>query len=180
MSCDPHQRMHARDVAPGISALGLPMQRPPARFVSWTLCALLVCAAAPRIARAQAATQPTPQGTQTEQTTTPPPDSSANPNAPTAQDLYDPGEPNAVTLFPHSDKSRYWISGQANVVLQWHPTFPSKYSGKNSLKAAAENDTSKVYTLFLGYELTSTTEVFLDAESAGGHGIGEAFGLAGF
>ncbi len=133
-----------------------------------TFCALLVCASVPCVARAQAPAQAPPQSTRTEQTTTP--DSSADSSQ--ADD--------AVTLFPHSDKSRYWISGQANVILQWHPTFPAKYSGKNSLKAAAENDTSKVYTLFLGYELTSTTEIFLDAESAGGHGIGAAFGLAGF
>ena len=92
----------------------------------------------------------------------------------------DSAEEEPVTLFPHSDTSRYWISGQANVILQWHSAFTSPYSGKNSLKAAAENDTSKVYTLFLGYELTHTTEVFLDIESAGGHGIGAAYGLAGF
>jgi high affinity Mn2+ porin len=127
------------------------------RVVTWILCALLVCVAAPRFAHAQAPAQASPDSTTDNSQTD-----------------------DTLTLFPHSDTSRYWISGQANVILQWHPTFPSKYSGKNSLKAAAENDTSKVYTFFLGYELTSTTEVFLDAESAGGHGIGSAFGLAGF
>lgn len=136
------------------------------------LCPLLLCLLAPRIALAQD-TQPmppAPQSTQTEQAATPAPareDSAADSDSP-------------LTLFPHSDSSRYWISGQANVILQWHPAFTSPYSGKNSLKAAAENDTSKVYTLFLGYELTHTTEVFLDIESAGGHGIGAAFGVAGF
>src|SRR5277367_5752689 len=169
MRCDPRGRMRTRRHASGTLADPMPAQGSLTRFVRWFLCAVFVCAAAPRIARAQATAQAPPQSTQPEQTTAPAPsDSSASPNAPTPQDLYDPGEPDAVTLFPHSDKSRYWISGQANIILQWHPTFPSKYSGKNSLKAAAENDTSKVYTLFLGYELTSTTEVFLDAESAGG------------
>lgn len=85
-----------------------------------------------------------------------------------------------LTLFPHSDTSRYWVSGQANIILQWHPSFPAKYSGPNSLHSAAENATSKVYTLYLGYELSPTTEVFLDVESAGGRGISNAFGLAGF
>jgi high affinity Mn2+ porin len=84
-----------------------------------------------------------------------------------------------LTLFPHSNTSRYWISGQANIVLQWHGAFPAKYSGPNSLRPIAENATSKVYTLYLGYELTPTTEVFLDIESAGGHGISNALGLAG-
>ncbi len=64
--------------------------------------------------------------------------------------------------------------------MQWHPSFPAKYSGPNSLHSAAENATSKVYTLYLGYELSPTTEIFLDVESAGGRGISNAFGLAGF
>jgi len=34
--------------------------------------------------------------------------------------------------------------------------------------------------LYLGYELTHTTEVYLDIESAGGHGLSNALGLAGF
>jgi len=94
-----------------------------------------------------------------------------------AQNSDDDKDP--VTLFPHSDTSRYWISGQANVILQWHPAFPAKYSGVNSLQPQGENGTSKVYTLFLGYEFTSTTEVFLDMESAGGHGLSDTLGLAG-
>lgn len=92
----------------------------------------------------------------------------------------DSGDQDVVTLFPHSKTSRYWISGQANVVFQWHDTFPAAFSGKNSFGPAAENATSKVYTLFLGYEVTDTTEVFLDLESAGGHGLSSALGMAGF
>ena len=87
--------------------------------------------------------------------------------------------PDPLTLFPHSDTSRYWISGQANIILQWHGSFPAKYNGQNSLRSKAENATSKVYTLYLGYELTPTTEVFLDIESAGGHGLSNSLGLAG-
>jgi high affinity Mn2+ porin len=85
-----------------------------------------------------------------------------------------------VTIFPHSDTSRYWVSGQANLILQWHPSFSAKYSGVNSLHSYAENATSQLYTLYFGYELTNTTEVFVDGESAGGHGISDALGLAGF
>src|ERR1700722_11247107 len=91
----------------------------------------------------------------------------------------EPESSDILTLFPHSDTSRYWISGQANIILQWHGAFPAKYSGPNSVRSAGENATSKVYTLFLGYEVTPTTEVFLDMESAGGHGISNALGLAG-
>jgi len=86
----------------------------------------------------------------------------------------------AVTLFPHSDSSRWWISGQANIILQWHSTFPAAYSGPNSFGPRGQSATSKVYSLYTGFELTHDTEVFLDVESAGGHGLSEAFGLAGF
>lgn len=91
-----------------------------------------------------------------------------------------PESSDSLTVFPHSETSRYWISGQANIVFQWHPSFPARYSGTNSLNRYAENATSKVYTLYLGYELTHTTEVYLDIESAGGYGISNALGLTGF
>ena len=86
----------------------------------------------------------------------------------------------AVTLFPHSDTTRWWISGQTNIVFQWHSTFPAAYSGTNSFGPKAQSATSKVFSLYTGFELTHDTEVFLDVESAGGHGLSEAFGLAGF
>lgn len=86
----------------------------------------------------------------------------------------------AATLFPHSKKSRFWISGQANIILQWHPAFTSPYSGPNSLSAAAQSATSRVFTLYTGVQLTQNTEILFDPESAGGAGIGAALGLAGF
>ena len=97
-----------------------------------------------------------------------------------AGDASSPPPADKVTLFPHSQTSRYWISGQANIILQWHGLFTSPYSGPHSLRAPAENDTSKLYTLFLGYQLTRNTEVLLDMESSGGHGLSDALGLAGF
>lgn len=86
----------------------------------------------------------------------------------------------SLTIFPHSQSSRYWISGQANVILQWHPSFSSDYSGPNSLSAAAQSATSRVLTLYTGYELTNDSEVFLDIEDSTGTGIGNALGLAGY
>ena len=83
-------------------------------------------------------------------------------------------------MFLHSDSSRWWISGQANVILQWHPAFPSKYSGPNSLSAPAQSDTSRVITVYTGYEVTNTTEVFADIEDSTGGGIGNSVGLAGY
>src|ERR1700730_287138 len=86
----------------------------------------------------------------------------------------------AATVFPHSSKNRFWISGQINTVFQWHPSFRAKYTGDNSLRPQAENATSRVLTLYTGVQLTKRTEVIFDLESAGGRGISDAFGLAGF
>ena len=85
-----------------------------------------------------------------------------------------------LALFPHSESSRYWISGQANIVFQWHPSFPAPYTGPHSLRPVSESATSRVLTLYLGYELTPTTEVYLDIESSGGHGLSNSVGLAGY
>jgi high affinity Mn2+ porin len=93
----------------------------------------------------------------------------------------DPSTPSdPLTIFPHSDTSRYWISGQTNVILQGHPAFPAKYSGPLSLTAWAQSSTTHVLTLYTGYELLPNTEVFADLEDATGNGIGNANGLAGY
>ena len=85
----------------------------------------------------------------------------------------------AVTIFDHSNTSRFWISGQANAIEQWHSPFPAKYSGVNSLLPIRENDMSRILTLYMGVRLTKTTEVVCDIEEANGHGISEALGLGG-
>ena len=84
------------------------------------------------------------------------------------------------TFFPHSDSSRFWISGQANFISQWHPTFNSPYQGTNSLPPKSQDATSRVLTLYTGVEIGDTTELLCDIQETGGHGIGEALGLAGF
>jgi hypothetical protein len=85
-----------------------------------------------------------------------------------------------VTLFPHSQSSRWWASGQINTIFQAHPEFTAPYSGENSLPAGGTSKSSRVMTLFLGAELTKNFEVLTSVESSGGRGIGDALGLAGF
>jgi len=136
------------------------------------LLVLLVCSASPRFAVAQ--TSPpvqAPQNTQAGQTGP----------APSTEAPSDSGsaDADALAVFPHSESSRYWISGQANIVFQWHPSFPAKYSGPNSLTPSAQSATTHILTLYTGYELSHTTEVFADVEYASGGGIGTAVGLAG-
>jgi hypothetical protein len=84
------------------------------------------------------------------------------------------------TFFEHSDTVKWWISGQANIVFQAHGNFYALYSGPNSLKNTGENATSRVLTLYTGYELTRNTAVYFDVEEAGWGGISGALGLAGF
>jgi high affinity Mn2+ porin len=107
------------------------------------------------------------------QTQAPPSTNSPSDSSPAADD-------SPTTMFPHSESSRFWVSGQANIVLQWHPSFAAKYSGPNSFRSQGENATSRTYTLYTGLDLTHSTEILVDVESAGGHGISDALGLAGF
>jgi hypothetical protein len=101
---------------------------------------------------------------------------SSLPDAPSA----DP----ATTIFAHPENTPYFIAGQANIVFQAHAPFHSPYDGPNSLQGRGEYKTSLVGTLFLGYQLNKNpryaTDVIVNFESAGGRGISQALGLAGF
>lgn len=89
-----------------------------------------------------------------------------------------------VTIFNHSDSAPYWISGQANIILQAHPPFHSPYQGTNSMTGAGEYKTSLIGTLYLGYQPHKSTryntDFIVNFESAGGRGLSQALGLAGF
>ncbi len=88
-------------------------------------------------------------------------------------------EADPPAIFPHPETDRWWISGQANFISQWHPAFHSPYQGPRSLPPEAQDATSRVLTFFSGVRLTDTTELLCDVQETGGHGIGEAVGLAG-
>jgi high affinity Mn2+ porin len=83
-------------------------------------------------------------------------------------------------MFPHPEMDRLWLSGQVNIISQWHPSFRSPYQGPNSLTPQAQDANSRVLTLFTGLRLAGTTALLCDVQETGGHGIGEALGLAGF
>jgi high affinity Mn2+ porin len=85
-----------------------------------------------------------------------------------------------LTMFPHSQTARWWVSAQDNIISQWHPSFDAKYSGPNSFHNHAEGATSNIATVFTGLELTHTTEIFMHFEAAAGGGLSDALGLAGF
>ena len=87
-------------------------------------------------------------------------------------------------MFPHSDTTRYLISGQANIIFQAHGPFHSPYEGTNSLLSRGEYKTSLLGTLYLGAQVIRDPKFNLDAifdlEAAEGRGDSEALGLAGF
>lgn len=85
-----------------------------------------------------------------------------------------------TTVFPHKQSGRFWVSGQINVISQWHPSFRARYTGGNSLRPQAEHATSRVLTLYTGVRPAKHTEILFDLESAGGRGVSDALGLAGF
>ena len=95
-----------------------------------------------------------------------------------------PGDDMAPTMFPHSETSRFYIGGQANIILQAHGPFHSPYQGTNSFLPYGEYKTSLLGTLFLGAQVRrdprTETDAIFNLESAGGRGLSEALGLAGF
>src|SRR5262249_50688499 len=93
------------------------------------------------------------------------------------------GEPSpAQSFLSHPTQGELWVSGQLNVIAQYHPPFPARYSAikANSLSPRAEVATSFVATVFAGVRLARFTELLVDSESAGGRGLSDALGLAGF
>lgn len=98
-----------------------------------------------------------------------------------------------LTEFPHPDRTSWYAAGQVNIIFQAHPPFHSPYEGPNSLSPIGEYKTSLLGTAYLAYQpqrlwnrpateknLRYNTDLILDLESAGGRGISQALGLAGF
>ncbi len=102
----------------------------------------------------------------------------------TTEAAQQPATPDSPTIFPHSDTARYYAAGQANIIFQADPPFHSPYAGTNSFIGRGEYKTSLIGTLYLGYQLRknprTATEAIVDFESAGGRGLSEALGMAGF
>jgi high affinity Mn2+ porin len=89
-----------------------------------------------------------------------------------------------LTMAPHPEGARYWISGQANVIFQGRLPFHSPYQGPNSFRNSAEYKTSMLGTLYMAVRpwrsIRYQNDLILDVESTAGRGLSEALGLAGF
>src|SRR6267142_4169356 len=86
----------------------------------------------------------------------------------------------SATMFSHPDESRWWLSGQVNLISQTHGRFTSPDEGDNSLRPDREQALSRLWTIYTGVTLPGHTELLFDIESAGGRGLSDALGLAGF
>jgi hypothetical protein len=84
------------------------------------------------------------------------------------------------TIVAHADNSPLYLAGQINLIEQAHGDFPARYDGPNSFKSTSEHAVSQLLTLYTGVRLRHRWELMIDVESAGGHGLSEALGLAGF
>jgi high affinity Mn2+ porin len=95
-----------------------------------------------------------------------------------------PADEGAPTMFPHPENWRFFIAGQANIILQGDGPFHSPYEGTNSFIGRGEYKTSLLGTLYLGAQVRrdpkTETDAIFNLESAGGRGLSEALGLAGF
>ena len=89
-----------------------------------------------------------------------------------------------LTMFPHAEDARYWVSGQANIIFQGRLPFHSPYEGPNSFHGSAEYRTSMVGTLYTALRRNRSvrynTDFIFDLELAAGRGLSQALGLAGF
>ena len=96
---------------------------------------------------------------------------------------HDPQDAPVVAMAPHPEDSRYWLSGQANIILQGNLPFHSPYQGTNSFLSRGAYKTSLLGTFYTAFRPTHSirynNDLILDIESTGGRGLSEALGLAG-
>ena len=97
---------------------------------------------------------------------------------------HEPNDAPVVAMAPHPENQLWWISGQANIILQGGLPFHSPYQGKNSFIGRGEYKASLVGTVYTALRRNRSvrynTDFIFDMESAGGRGLSEALGLAGF
>jgi high affinity Mn2+ porin len=91
----------------------------------------------------------------------------------------DDDDSDQLYLLHHPDAA-WWLSAQLNLIAQGQPGFHSPYEGDHSFRAKDYHRASFVATVYAGYEVTPNTAIVIAGESAGGGGLSEAVGIAGF
>ncbi len=88
-------------------------------------------------------------------------------------------EIDAQNIKDSSDQS-WSFHFQQTSVYQWHYGFDAKYSGEYSLSNKEEDAMSLTSTIFIGKRLWKGANLVFNPELAGGSGISQARGIAGF
>jgi high affinity Mn2+ porin len=91
----------------------------------------------------------------------------------------DDNDSDQLYLLHHPD-APWWLSAQVNLISQGQPGFHSPYEGDHSFRSKDYHRASFVATVYAGYEVTPNTAIVFAGESAGGGGLSEALGIAGF
>lgn len=79
-----------------------------------------------------------------------------------------------------SSEQNWSFHFQQTSVYQWHYDFPAKYSSDYSLSDKEEDAISLTSTLFIGRKLWKGANAIFNPELAGGSGLSQARGVAGF
>ena len=72
------------------------------------------------------------------------------------------------------------LHAQATAITQYHLPFSAKYSGTNSLRTKEAAATSFTSTLYAGVRLWKNGAIYFNPEIAGGKGLSQVTGIAGF
>ena len=80
----------------------------------------------------------------------------------------------------HTMQKKYSVHAQATLIPQYHFNFHAPYSGDNSLLPSEPTRTSFTTTLFLAYKAFKNTYIVFNPEAAGGKGLSQTLGVAGF
>lgn len=81
---------------------------------------------------------------------------------------------------PADSSKRLNLHFQQTIITQYKPAFSANYTGQNSMSPNHEVQTSLTTTVFLGARLWKGAELYVNPELAGGSGLSEAKGIAGF
>jgi hypothetical protein len=97
---------------------------------------------------------------------------------------HEPTEAPIIAMAPHPDNKSWWLSGQANFIIQGDLPFHSPYQGTNSFISRGEYKVSMLGTLYTAWRPTHSirynNDLIFDIEAAEGRGLSEALGVAGF
>lgn len=81
---------------------------------------------------------------------------------------------------PRPPEEWYSLHYQFTGATQYHPSFPARYSGENSLRSGSESATAFVTSLYADLRTWPGGELLFDPEMSGGKGLSSTLGVAAF